>query len=66
MMKRRSSLELFLAETEDTWEAVFTSAGQRYQPPKLVLYEDQVSSACRFNSVASGPFLLPRRFSNLY
>lgn len=48
-----------LAETEDTWNAVFSQAGQRYQPPKLVLYEDQVQSACGYSSASSGPFYCP-------
>lgn len=48
-----------LAETEDTWGAVFAQSGQRYQAPKLVLYEDQVSSACGISSAASGPFYCP-------
>ena len=48
-----------LAETEDTWEAIFNQAGQRYQPPKLVLYERQVQSACGVNSASSGPFYCP-------
>ncbi len=48
-----------LAETEDTWGAVFAQSGQRYQAPKLVLYEDQVNSACGIGSAASGPFYCP-------
>lgn len=48
-----------LAETEDTWGAIFAQSGQTYQPPKLVLYEDQVRSACGVNSAASGPFYCP-------
>jgi len=48
-----------LAETEDTWSAIFVQSGQTYQPPKLVLYEDQVRSACGVNSAASGPFYCP-------
>jgi len=48
-----------LAETEDTWNAIFAQSGQRYQPPKLVLYEGQVRSACGVNSAASGPFYCP-------
>ncbi len=48
-----------LAETEDTWNAIFAQSGQTYQPPKLVLYEDQVRSACGVNSAASGPFYCP-------
>jgi len=48
-----------LAETEDTWSAVFARAGQRYQPPTLVLYEERVQSACGVGSAASGPFYCP-------
>lgn len=48
-----------LAETEDTWRAVFAKSGQRYQAPTLVLYEGQVSSACGLGSAASGPFYCP-------
>lgn len=48
-----------LAETEDTWTAVFAESGQTYQPPRLVLYEDQVQSACGVSSAASGPFYCP-------
>ncbi len=52
-------VSVVLAETEDTWAAVFAQAGQRYQPPKLVLYQDQVQSACGMSSSASGPFYCP-------
>jgi predicted metalloprotease len=48
-----------LAETEDTWTAVFAKSGQRYEPPTLVLYNGQVSSACGVSSAASGPFYCP-------
>ncbi len=48
-----------LAETEDTWNAVFAQSGQRYKAPKLVLYENQVNSACGLGSAASGPFYCP-------
>lgn len=48
-----------LAETEDTWIAVFAKSGQTYQPPRLILYEDQVQSACGVSSAASGPFYCP-------
>lgn len=50
---------VILAETEDTWNAVFRQMGQRYQPPKLVLYEGRVQSACGISSAASGPFYCP-------
>lgn len=48
-----------LAETEDTWNAVFARMGKQYQPPKLVLYNDMVQSACGVNSAAAGPFYCP-------
>ena len=48
-----------LADTEDTWGRVFQQAGQRYQPPTLVLFNDAVQSACGTNSAAVGPFYCP-------
>lgn len=48
-----------LAETEDTWNAVFAKSGQQYRAPRLVLYENQVQSACGVSSSASGPFYCP-------
>lgn len=52
-------VKTILAETEDTWNSVFAQSGQRYQPPKLVLYDNQVQSACGVSSAASGPFYCP-------
>ena len=52
-------VSVILAETEDTWNAIFARANRTYQPPILVLYEDQVQSACGVNSAASGPFYCP-------
>jgi predicted metalloprotease len=48
-----------LADTEDTWGAIFPRMGMQYQVPKLVLFSDQVSSACGYNSAATGPFYCP-------
>jgi len=52
-------VRVVLAETEDTWNSVFATLGRRYQPPKLVLYEDRVQSACGVSTAASGPFYCP-------
>jgi uncharacterized protein len=48
-----------LGETEDTWTAIFRAQGTEYVPPKLVLFSDQVRSACGSASSAVGPFYCP-------
>lgn len=48
-----------LAETEDVWTAQFQQMGQRYQAPRLVIFEGQVESACGMASAAMGPFYCP-------
>jgi predicted metalloprotease len=48
-----------LADTEDTWSALFSRAGSRYPAPTLVLFSDQVDSACGLASAAAGPFYCP-------
>ena len=48
-----------LADTEDTWNAIFKAKGGRYQEPKLVLFSGVVESACGTASAAVGPFYCP-------
>jgi len=48
-----------LATTEDVWGPLFQNAGKTYSPPKLVLFNDGVRSACGFTSSAAGPFYCP-------
>ena len=48
-----------LADTEDTWTEIFASGGERYQPPKLVLFTGVVRSACGMAQSAMGPFYCP-------
>ena len=48
-----------LAETEDVWNGIFQAEGQTYREPSLVMFSDQVRSACGFASSASGPFYCP-------
>jgi predicted metalloprotease len=48
-----------LAQTEDVWNAHFQRMGQTYQPPRLVLFQDMVESACGSASAAVGPFYCP-------
>jgi predicted metalloprotease len=48
-----------LGYTEDTWGTLFKESGQTYREPTLVLFSDQVSSACGFAQAAMGPFYCP-------
>jgi uncharacterized protein len=48
-----------LGETEDVWTAVFAQRGQQYQPPRLVLFNGRVESACGSADAAVGPFYCP-------
>ncbi len=48
-----------LADTEDTWSAIFQQMGSTYQAPKLVLFTGAVDSACGFAQAAMGPFYCP-------
>jgi len=52
-------VKVVLADTEDVWNKLFTEMGQQYVEPKLVLFTDQVQSACGSASAASGPFYCP-------
>ena len=45
-----------LASTEDVWTAVFKEMGRTYESPTLVLFTNQVNSACGSASAAVGPF----------
>jgi len=50
-----------LADTEDTWKAVFRERlGRSYEEPELVLFSGAVQSACGFAQAAVGPFYCPR------
>ena len=55
----RDFVATVLAETEDTWNKIFTEGGERYREPTLVLFSGNVQSACGFASAASGPFYCP-------
>ena len=52
-------VSVVLADTEDTWNPIFASIGYTYEEPKLVLFTDQVRSACGMAGAAMGPFYCP-------
>jgi predicted metalloprotease len=51
-----SECKKILASTEDIWGPVFEQMGKTYTSPTLVLFTDQVQSACGSASAAVGPF----------
>jgi predicted metalloprotease len=52
-------VKVVLADTEDVWAKLFAGQGKTYQDPTLVLFRDQVESACGQASSAVGPFYCP-------
>lgn len=52
----RDFVAVVLADTEDTWHALFRAMGSAYQEPKLVLFSGATQSGCGFAGAAVGPF----------
>ena len=52
-------VSVVLEYTEIVWSKIFAGSDMTYRQPKLVLFRDQVQSACGFTSAASGPFYCP-------
>jgi len=48
-----------LKDTETVWGKIFEKSNMTYRQPKLVLFRDQVESACGLASSAAGPFYCP-------
>jgi predicted metalloprotease len=45
-----------LHSTETVWDRAFAEMGARYERPHLVLFDEEVASACGYTSSAVGPF----------
>jgi uncharacterized protein len=52
-------VSVVLADTEEVWAKIFAESGATYRKPTLVLFRDQVESACGYATAASGPFYCP-------
>ena len=52
-------VSVVLAKSEDVWQRVFQQNGRQYREPTLVLFTDQVRSACGMAGAAVGPFYCP-------
>jgi predicted metalloprotease len=57
--RMKDFVSVVLADTEDTWGAIFAAGNARYEVPKLVLFTDAVRSACGNAQSAMGPFYCP-------
>lgn len=57
--ERADFVSVVLADTEDVWGQQFRRMGNTYREPKLVMFRDQVQSACGFQQAATGPFYCP-------
>ena len=55
----RQMVSVILADTVDTWQQIFASAGKQYQKPTLVLFRNGVQSGCGAAQSAMGPFYCP-------
>ena len=56
----RDFVATVLADTEDTWGALFRGMGRTYREPRLVLFSSAVQSACGIAGSATGPFYCPQ------
>lgn len=52
-------VSVVLGKTEDVWQQIFQQNGRQYREPTLVLFTDQVRSACGMSGAAVGPFYCP-------
>ncbi|HEY7650048.1 MAG TPA: neutral zinc metallopeptidase [Methylomirabilota bacterium] len=55
----RDFVSVVLADTEDTWRALFRRMNREYRDPKLVLFTGAVQSECGMAGEAVGPFYCP-------
>lgn len=54
-------VSVVLQDTEDAWDKIFREQvrGAAYQDPNLVIFNEQVSSACGLANAGTGPFYCP-------
>ncbi|MGD9723782.1 MAG: neutral zinc metallopeptidase [Pirellulales bacterium] len=57
--KAREFAATVLRFTEVVWDDQFRRAGEQYQPPRMVLFSEQVATGCGVAPSAVGPFYCP-------
>lgn len=58
-LKVREFVEMVTAENEQTWTKIFTENGMKYEPAKVILFENTTQSGCGTAQSAMGPFYCP-------
>ena len=51
--------EFNFVNNNETWAKIFEQNGQKYQEPRMVLFDDGVNTACGSATSAAGPFYCP-------
>jgi predicted metalloprotease len=57
--KMRHFVAVVFRDTEIVWDDLFSRMGKRYEKPKLVLFSDEVDTACGKGDAGMGPFYCP-------
>ncbi len=52
-------ISFVLDDLQATWQQTFRSQNKPYNPTTLVLFSDEIRSACGFSTAATGPFYCP-------
>ncbi|QQR37516.1 zinc metallopeptidase [Devosia oryziradicis] len=55
----RDFVGVVVKETEDLWTGVFQASGEDYPEPTVVLFSNQVNTACGAADSSTGPFYCP-------
>ena len=55
----RDFVGVVVKETEDLWTEVFQASGEDYPEPNVVLFSNQVNTACGAADSSTGPFYCP-------
>jgi predicted metalloprotease len=58
-VRTREFTATILGYTEEVWGDLFQQSGSTYEPPKMVLFTDQVETGCGTAPSAVGPFYCP-------
>ena len=58
--EQREFMATILRFTEVVWDQQFKRAGETYQPPRMVLFSNQVQTGCGVATSQVGPFYCPR------